>query len=163
MQTSNLPVDTLLIDSKGVVKPVSTQTEIIKPTTGNSCSTLKVELERSVVTRTKVHRIRQATRRRPTATARPDYSPLSLATSAKDRLGILDKVSPHGLEYRQTRRLLTSPVDPDTYVDTLKYILWIRELTPLDEDCTAQAPKHQDFGQIRRVDTVVAIKRSDSV
>ena len=40
-------------------------------------------------------------------------------TSAQDRLGILDKVLPHGLEYRQTRHELTSPVDADTDLDTV--------------------------------------------
>ena len=40
-------------------------------------------------------------------------------TSAQDRLGILGKVSPHGLEYRQTRHQLTSPVDADTDLDTV--------------------------------------------
>ena len=44
----------------------------------------------------------------------------SSTIAARDRLGILDRISPHGLEYRQTRHQLTSMVeegmDPATVV-----------------------------------------------
>ena len=118
-KTSELPIATLPTDTAAVVTPGGTQPTVIKPTAGNSCRTLKVELERSVAAQSKVRRIRQATRRGPTSNARPAYFPLSSATSAKDRLGILDKVSPHGLEYRQTRHQLTSPLDAGTDLDTV--------------------------------------------
>ena len=63
--------------------------------------------------------VMRAKRARPTTVNRPGFSPLPLATVAKDRIGLLDKVSPHGLGYRQTRHQLTSMVEVDSESDTV--------------------------------------------
>ncbi len=86
---------------------------------GNSAATLQTELDKGAKEAETVSRIRHQKRARVDTNNHAGYSPLSSTTAAADRLGILDRVEPEGLQYRQIRHNLTSAVEADSELDTV--------------------------------------------